>query len=287
MILAHYQADGGSGLARAEVSGRAARRFSRRAGFTLIELLVVVGVIALLAGLLMPSLTAARDRARAVACQSNLKHLARASLYYVEANHRTFCPGAAEFLANLHRWHGTREEVGEPFDPATGPLVPYLGAGGEIRQCPSFDAVAIGDDGGGFERGNGGYGYNNAYIGVRGHATGSGQFVVSDDRVGARADRVKQPAGTLMFADSAFAGARLIEYSFAEPRFHPSYPTYRMDPSIHFRHDSRANVAWCDGHIDAQDYVVTHKSGYYAADPERYRIGWFGKEDDNRFFDLR
>jgi prepilin-type N-terminal cleavage/methylation domain-containing protein len=52
--------------------------------FTLIELLVVIAIIAILASILMPSLQASRNRAKAMSCTNNLKSLAAASAQYTE-----------------------------------------------------------------------------------------------------------------------------------------------------------------------------------------------------------
>ena len=59
-------------------------------GFTLIELLVVIAIIAILAAMLLPALSAARSRARAAHCASNLKQLGVAAHMYT-ADNQDYC----------------------------------------------------------------------------------------------------------------------------------------------------------------------------------------------------
>lgn len=262
----------------------------RKAAFTLVELLIVVAIIALLLGLLVPTLGRARAQSRACVCGSNIRQLAAANAQYAGENGGRYCPGAPAIWAeNLRRWHGTRVSTGVPFDPTRGPLAFYLGGDGRVRACPSFQEY-IASGASAFEKGNGGYGYNQAYLGriLRRVAGASAVFVT--DLYGLQCERVHRPAETLMFADAAFAATAggVIEYSFAEPRYQPEYVElrYRADPSIHFRHSGGANVAWCDGHVDRRKLTFTWASGLYTGDPGREGIGWFGRDDDNRYFDV-
>ncbi len=256
-------------------------RTRSRDGFTLVELLVVLGVMAVLMGALLPGMGRAREQAKAAACRSNLRQVVLANAMYAQDSGGVYAPGAADFIGNLQRWHGTRTKAEEPFDSSRGPFVDYLGPDRAVRACPAFVPDAKG-----FESGNGGYGYNNAYIGVQTIVDAAGRAQVVSDLAGARVHQVKRPADTLMFTDAAFVDGRLIEYSFAEPRFFPQFGS-RADPSIHFRHIRTSNVAWCDGHVTPERRTFTWSSGLYEGDPGRYDIGWFGRSDDNTFFDLQ
>lgn len=71
-------------------------------GFTLVELLVVIGIIAILIGILLPSLSKAREQSRTVACLSNMRQIAMAN--YMYAGDHEGCTVPAGWRSGNNPW---------------------------------------------------------------------------------------------------------------------------------------------------------------------------------------
>jgi prepilin-type N-terminal cleavage/methylation domain-containing protein len=104
------------------------QKTARLAAFTLIELLVVIAIIAILAALLLPALTAAKEKSKRAACKSNMRQcLLAIHMYGHEFQDKV--PTARE---NANQWHAVR------ISSATwSNLVVYSG-NERILDCPNY-----------------------------------------------------------------------------------------------------------------------------------------------------
>ncbi len=118
--------------------------------FTLIELLVVIAIIAILMAILMPALNAARDQARRLHCQSNIRTLTAAWLMYKDANDDKLVSamtptvsatgGVAQsaWVRLANNWNAAGVTLQEKKDAlAAGALFPYVSKNLSVYRCPS------------------------------------------------------------------------------------------------------------------------------------------------------
>lgn len=118
-------------------------------GFTLIELLVVIGIIALLIGLLLPALGAAREAGRQLRCLTNMKAFGTATILYAQDYKDKVWPAVPRNAAGVVTWPadpgGTAgdanvflwAQVVQNGERVPGLFFQYTGMSQQAAECPS------------------------------------------------------------------------------------------------------------------------------------------------------
>lgn len=259
--------------------------------FTLIELLIVISIIAILAGMLMPALAQAREKAKGVSCTSNLKQIALANVSY-SVDYRYYAPyqlKEAGMGGAGMRWCGDYDKVSKLYDfTGEGFMTPY-GVSGKVLVCPDWkqalDLTAV--------SGGAGYGYNYYGVGSWTYLTNASPSSVGSG-AGMPPTKIAAPSETIAFADCVDTTKDVITGSVAiYPYYIPyddgsgsnptTYQTVFNDPvnrrdNIHFRHNRLGSVAWVDGHVTSER--PTRLNSNKPALAEAHTIGSIGEQDN-------
>jgi prepilin-type N-terminal cleavage/methylation domain-containing protein/prepilin-type processing-associated H-X9-DG protein len=241
----------------------------RTGAFTLIELLVVIAIIAILAAMLLPTLTKAKAKAGQAACRSNLKQLGYAMMMYC-GDFNDAMPGQASISRQGYQnadWIYWRLPQYGPYPPVTmSPIVPHLGRittnyQNCVLRCPldkddSHRKLA------GPPHGPYVYSYTlNSHDLVNGVNLGMSSFFDGPDPLRPtiallfKLTSVRAPAQKIMLAEeqsSRNPGESLGQGKIInDGRWCPASPP--GPDGITARHNGKGDVSFADGHVETID----------------------------------